>query len=68
MILVKYLSTTFAESLKNLSGIPSGPVALFALSDVSLSLSSFLQAGGKPKLKEYSKKFSFMFTTLGWFL
>ena len=68
MILVKYLSTTFAESLKNLSGIPSGSVALFALSDVSLSLSSFLQAGGKSKLKEHGKTFSFMFATLGWFL
>ena len=68
MILVKYLSTTFAESLKNLSGIPSGSVALFALSDVSLSLSSFLQAGGKSKLKEHGKTFSSMFTTLGWFL
>ena len=36
MIIVKYLSTTLAERLINLSGIPSGPVALFALSDFSL--------------------------------
>ena len=35
MILVRYLSTILAEILINLSSIPSDPVALFALSDLS---------------------------------
>ena len=68
MILVRYLSTTFAESLINLSGTLSGPVALFALRHLSILFISSLQAGGKSKLKEYGKTFSYMITTLGWFL
>ena len=64
----KIFINNICRKFKNLSGIPSGSVALFALSDVSLSLSSFLQAGGKSKLKEHGKTFSSMFTTLGWFL
>ena len=68
MILVRYLSTTFAKSLINLSGIPSGPAALFALSHLSIFYISFLQAGGKSKLKEHVNIFPFIFTTLGWFL
>ena len=68
MVLVRYLSRTLAESLISLSGIPSGPVALFALSELSILLISSLQAGGKSKLKEHGKTFYFMVTTCGWFL
>ena len=68
MILLRYLSTTAAESLINLSGIPSGPATLFALRGLGILFISSLQAGGKSKLKEHGKTFSFMFTTLGWFL
>ena len=63
MILVRYLSTTLAGSLISLSGIPSGPVALFALSDLAILFASSLEAGGKSKLKESG----IMMTTLGWF-
>ena len=34
---------------KRYSGIPSGSVALFALSDLTILLMSFLEAGGKVK-------------------
>ena len=68
MILLRYLSTTTAENLINLSGIPSGPATLFALRDLGILFILSLQAGGKSKLKEHGKTFSFMFTTLGWFL
>ena len=65
MILVRYLSTTLVESLIiNLSGIPSVPVALLALSNLNILFISSLQAGGKSKLKEHGKTFS-MVTTLG---
>ena len=36
MTLVRYLSTTLEESLINWSSISSGPVALFALSDLNI--------------------------------
>ena len=68
MILVRYLSTTLAESLISLSGIPSGPVALFTLSDLTVLLISSLEAGGKWKLKESGKTFSLMVATLELFL
>ena len=51
MILVRYLSTLLAESLLSLSGIPSGSYALFALSDLTILFISFLEAGGKSKLR-----------------
>ena len=57
MILVRYLSTTLAESLISLNGIPSGPVALFAFSDLTILFISSLEAGGKSKLKEFGKTF-----------
>ena len=66
MILVRYLSTTLAESLIiNLSGIPSVPVALLALSNLNILFISSLQAGVKSKRKEHGKTFSFIVTTLG---
>ena len=49
------MSTTLAESLISLSGIPSGPVALFALSYLTILFISTLEAGGKSKLKESGK-------------
>ena len=57
MILVRHCSTTLTESLINLSGILSGPVALFALSDLNSLFISSLKAGGKSKLKEHGETF-----------
>ena len=68
MILLRCLSTTLTESLISLGGIPSGPVALFPLSNLTFLFLSSLDAGGKSKLKEPGKTFSFMIKTLGWFL
>ena len=45
MILVRHLSTTLAESLIHLSDIPSGPVALFALSVCYLTILNTSEAG-----------------------
>ena len=66
MLLVRYLSATLAESLISLSGIPSGLVALFAFNDLTILFMSSLEAGGKSKLKQPSKIFSFTVTILGW--
>ena len=63
MILLRYLSTTLAESLINLSGIPSDPLALFALSDLSILFISSLQAGGKSKPKEHCRTFFYVYNT-----
>ena len=49
MILVRYLSAILVESL---SGVPSGLVALFELRDLTIWFISFLEAGGKSKLRE----------------
>ena len=69
MILVRYLSTTLAENLICLSGIPSDSIALFTLSDLPILFISLLEVGGKSKLKESGKTlFSFMVATLGRFL
>ena len=65
MILVRYLSTKLAESLISLSGIPSGPVALFILRDLTILFISSLEAGGKSEPREPGKTFSFMAVTLG---
>ena len=46
-----------AESLISLSGIPSGPVALFALSDLTILSIPSLEAGGKQKSKSLVKHF-----------
>ena len=54
-----------AESLISLSGIPSGPVALFALSDLTILSIPSLEAGGKQKSKSLVKHFLF---SLAWFL
>ena len=66
MLLIRYLSATLAESLVSLSGIPSGLVALFAFSDLTILFISSLEAGGKSKLKQPRKGFSFTVTILGW--
>ena len=68
MILGRYLLATLAESFMTLRGIPSSPASLFALSDLTIFVISSLEAGGKSKLKKFSKKFSFMVTTPRWFL
>ena len=52
----------------SLSSIPSGTVALFAPSDLTILYMSSLEARGKSNLKESDKTFSFMAATLGWFL
>ena len=57
MILLRYLSTILAESFISLSGIPSGLVALFALSDLTILFMPSLEAGCKSKLKEKLKRF-----------
>ena len=68
MILVRYLSTALTESLIRLSGIPSGPFALFTLDNLTILFIAFLEAQGNSKLKESGKTLSFMVRTLGWFL
>ena len=65
MILVKCFSATLAESLKGLSGIPSGSVAFSALSDLRILIISSLKAGGKSKLNKSGKMISFMVIALG---
>ena len=65
---VRYLSTTLAESFISFRGIASGSLALFTLSDLTILFSSSLEAGGKSKFKGFGKTFSFMVTTLEWFL
>ena len=65
MILVRYLSTTLGESSISLSVTPSGYSALFPLSDLIILFISSLGAGGKSKLRESGKIFSFMVATLG---
>ena len=57
MILARHLSTPLAESLINLSGISSGPAALFALSVLNILFISSLQVRGMSKLKEHGKNF-----------
>ena len=44
MILIRYLLTTLTEILISLSGFPSGPVALFTLSDLTILFISSLKA------------------------
>ena len=68
MILVRYLSTALTESLVRLSGVPSGPFALFTLDNLTILFIAFLEAQGNSKLKEFGKTLSFMVRTLGWFL
>ena len=68
MILVRYLSATLAENLISLSGIPSGLVALFGLTNLTILFISWryiLEAGGESRLKEFGKTRFFMVTTLG---
>ena len=65
MILVRYLSITLAESFISLSGILSDTVALFTFSDLTILFISYLEAGGKSKLRKPGKMFSFMVVTLG---
>ena len=55
MILGRYLPTILAERLISLSGIPSGPVTLFAFSDLTILFISPLEAGGKSKLRQSGK-------------
>ena len=43
--------------MPSLSGIPSGLVALFALSDLTILFMPSLEAGCKSKLKEKLKRF-----------
>ena len=59
MILVRYFSTTLAENLISLSGIPSDSIALLTLSDLPILFISSLEAGGKSKLKVSGKTFFF---------
>ena len=59
MTLVRYLLTTLAESFIILNGIPSGPIVLFTLSDLTISFISSLEGGSKSKLKDFGKKFYF---------
>ena len=65
-------SKTFVNNIGrkfiSLTGIPSGPVALLPLSDLTILFISSLEAGGKSKARESGKTFSFMVATLGWFL
>lgn len=68
MILARYFSTKFAESFIGLTGIPSSPIILLALSGLTFSFISSLEAGTKSKLKEYDKRFYFMIIRLGWLL
>ena len=65
MKLVRYLSTTLAESLISLIVTPSGPVTLLALSDLIILFIFSLEAGSKSKLRESGKTFSVMVATLG---
>ena len=63
MILVRYFATLLAESFKSFGGIQSTPAALFALSYLSISFISSLDAGGKSKLKEFGKTFFYGYST-----
>ena len=62
-------SKTFVNNIGrkfiSLTGIPSGPVALFPLSDLTILFISSLEAGGKSKARESGQTFSFMVATLG---
>ena len=51
IILVRYLPATLAEIFISLSSILSGPVPLFALSDLIILSISSLETGSKSKLK-----------------
>ena len=67
MILVRHLSLTAAGFI-NLKGIPSGPVALSALSGLTFLFASFLNAEGKVKTHRiWQKVFSNGYNT-GMFL
>ena len=68
MTLVRYLLTIVTEGSISLKGTLSGPVALFALNDLTILFICSLEAGVKSKLKEYGKIFSFMIKALGWSL
>ena len=57
MILVRYLSTALAESLISLSGMSTGPLALFTMSDITILFIFFLEAGRYLKLKDSGKTF-----------
>ena len=66
MTLVRYLLTIVTEGSISLNGTLSGPVALFALNDLTILFICSLEAGVKSKLIEFGKIFSFMVKTLGW--
>ena len=65
MKLVRYLSTTLAESSISLIVTPSGPVTLLALSNLIILFIFSLEAGSKAKLRKSGKTFSVMVATLG---
>ena len=67
MILVIHLSTTLAERLVRLSGIPSYTLALFTLNPLTIFFISSQKFEVSQNTRSLVKPF-FMVTTIAWFL
>ena len=67
IILAKWKSITLADTLTNFTEIPSGPLALFTLSDLVILLISLVLVYGRSSLSSGTHKF-LIFWMLGWLL
>ena len=65
VIFAKWLPITFADSLMNITGIPSGPVALLEVNELIILFMSWVVAGGKLNLL-FCVTDNLAAITLGW--